>query len=58
LARNELLGTESGFFKWDGTTDDGRKARVGYYLVHFEVFDIKGNVRSFKETVVVGAKFR
>jgi len=53
-----LLGTESGYYKWDGTTDDKRKARVGYYLVHFEVFDIKGNVRSFKETVVVGAKFR
>jgi hypothetical protein len=56
LARNELLATGN-FFQWDGITDDGRKAPVGYYLVLVEVFDLSGRQQSFKESFAIGAKF-
>ncbi len=52
IANNETLGYE-GFFRWDGDRDDGGKVRLGYYLVWFEVFDLNGNVRTFRERVVV-----
>ncbi|MBK0401541.1 lamin tail domain-containing protein [Adhaeribacter sp. BT258] len=56
LARNQLLAAGN-FFQWDGTTNEGRKAPVGYYLVLIEVFDLNGRQQSFKETVAIGAKF-
>jgi hypothetical protein len=56
LARNELLAAGN-FFQWDGVTNDGRKAPVGYYLVLVELFDLNGNQQSFKETLAIGAKF-
>ncbi|HLG02966.1 MAG TPA: lamin tail domain-containing protein, partial [Bacteroidia bacterium] len=37
LIRSELLGTESGAFSWDGTMDDRSLARVGAYIIYFEV---------------------
>jgi len=56
LANNEVLGTE-GILRWDGDRDDGNKARVGYYMVWFEVFDAKGAVKTFRKRVVVAGKF-
>lgn len=56
LANNTLLGTE-GFFRWDGDRDDGSKARVGYYMVWFEVFDDSGTVRTFRKRLGVAARF-
>lgn len=56
VAQNELLGTE-GFFTWDGTDQTGRKARIGYYIVLFEIYDMEGRLRSFKETMVVATRF-
>ncbi|XOV92748.1 MAG: lamin tail domain-containing protein [Bacteroidota bacterium] len=44
----------NGFLRWDGTTDQGAIASMGYYLVVFETYDIKGNRNVLKETVVVG----
>lgn len=52
LANNETLPYE-GFFRWDGDRDDGTRARMGYYLVWFEVFDLSGSVRTFRERVIV-----
>lgn len=52
LLDNSLLGT-SGAVSWDGLFDDGSKGRVGPYIVHFEVFDLAGNVKSFKKTVTL-----
>ncbi|MCX8491602.1 MAG: lamin tail domain-containing protein [Cyclobacteriaceae bacterium] len=52
IANNETLGFE-GFFRWDGDRDDGGKARVGYYIIWVEVFDLSGNVRTFRKRVVV-----
>lgn len=53
LANNDLLGTQ-GSYSWDGTTERGDKAPMGIYIIHFEVFDLEGNVNHFKETCVLG----
>ena len=55
LANNTTLAT-SGFFRWDGDTEDGTKARVGYYVVWVEVFSASGKVETFRKRVVVAAK--
>jgi hypothetical protein len=52
IAANELLGTE-GFFRWDGDQDNGSFARVGYYVVWFEIFDARGMVKTFKRRLAV-----
>jgi hypothetical protein len=53
IASNETLGYE-GFFRWDGDRDDGGKARMGYYFVWFEVFDLSGMLKTFRKRVVIG----
>lgn len=52
LFDNELLATE-GFFRWDGDTDRGEKARTGIYILWIQLFHPDGSVREFKETCVV-----
>jgi Lamin Tail Domain/Bacterial Ig-like domain len=54
LANNSTLGTE-GFFRWDGDREDGSKARTGFYLVWFEVFDVAGTVKTFRKRVIVAS---
>ncbi len=53
LANGVTLST-TGFLRWDGSTDNGSVATMGYYLIVFEVFDPQGNREIIKETVVVG----
>jgi|APTNR8051073442_1049403.scaffolds.fasta_scaffold00001_784 hypothetical protein len=55
LANNTTLAT-SGFFRWDGDTQDGTKARVGYYVVWMEVFSASGKVETFRKRVVIASK--
>lgn len=52
LMDNQLLGTE-GAISWDGITDDASKARMGPYIVVFEVFDLEGNTELYKKTVTL-----
>ncbi|WP_436514853.1 lamin tail domain-containing protein [Ekhidna sp. To15] len=56
LAQGVLLST-SGFLRWDGDTNDGNVARMGYHLIIFEIYDSSGNSEIIKETVVVGRDF-
>ena len=56
LSRSFLLATE-GVITWDGTTDDNLKADVGIYIINIELFDPEGNVRNYRKTAVVAAKF-
>lgn len=56
LANNELLGTD-GFFRWDGDQENGSKARIGSYMVWFEVFDTTGEVKTFRKRVVIAEEF-
>jgi hypothetical protein len=55
LVRNELLAT-SGTFFWDGINDEKGKASIGIYIIFFEAFDTKGNVKKYKKSCVVGGK--
>ena len=56
IIENETLPL-SGDLKWDGTMQDGRKARIGAYLVYVEAFDMAGNVKKYRERVVVGSEW-
>jgi hypothetical protein len=56
LIKNELLSVK-GTFIWDGLTEEGAKARIGRYVLFFEIFDLEGNVKSVKKTCVLGHKF-
>ncbi|WP_373492975.1 lamin tail domain-containing protein [Aquiflexum sp.] len=56
LCQNAIWGNE-GFYIWDGTDTGGKKVRSGYYVVWVEIFDLQGNVKQIKKTVVVGTKF-
>jgi hypothetical protein len=55
LTRSELLGT-SGVFSWDGINEAREKASIGIYIIFFEAFDLKGNVKKFKKTCVLGGR--
>lgn len=57
LARNETLPT-SGFFQWDGLTDQGRKAAIGPYVFVIELFRTAGGqTHTYKQNVVLGSRF-
>jgi hypothetical protein len=56
LARNESLSAE-GILKWDGTTDELLKARIGVYVVWVELFEPQGNKSQQKLTCVLAGKF-
>lgn len=55
LVKNELLGTNGGF-SWNGIDENNQKALIGIYIIYIEIFDSKGNVKSFKKTTVLGGK--
>ena len=55
LAESLLLSTE-GTVVWNGTEDNGRLAPAGTYLVYFKVFDASGNVKIYKNTVILAKK--
>ena len=57
LANNELLASR-GNLKWDGTTGEGNKARIGIYLIWFEIFDAQGNIMAAKEPIVVAGQLK
>jgi hypothetical protein len=56
LVNNSTLGT-TGFFRWDGDTNDGNKARTGYYIVWMEVFNADGKIEAFRKRVIVASRF-
>jgi len=55
LISNQFLEVE-GFFRWNGDTDEGQKARLGIYIVWVELFDVNGNVTRCKNTCVVAGQ--
>jgi hypothetical protein len=56
LAENMLLNTE-GFFRWDGDENNGAQARIGRYMIWFEVFDDQGQIYTFRKPVAIAGKF-
>lgn len=55
LLKNQTIGTK-GTISWDGLTDKGQKAAVGIYVVLFDVLDLNGTTKRFKNTCVLAAK--
>jgi hypothetical protein len=55
IAQNQSLSMD-GFFQWDGTNISGKKVESGYFIILFDVFNLNGDVKKYKETVVVGEK--
>jgi flagellar hook assembly protein FlgD len=55
IVENAILGTE-GFFRWDGDTNEGSKARTGYYTIWFGVFNANGQLNTYRKRVVVASK--
>lgn len=53
LLLNELLGTK-GTFSWDGINENNEKSAIGIYIIYFEAFNLKGEVKKFKKTCVLG----
>jgi hypothetical protein len=53
IASNETIGVE-GSFQWDGDRNEGGVVRCGYYMVWFQVFDLGGEVKTYRKRVVVG----
>ncbi len=56
LGQNVIAGKE-GFLTWNGTTHQGSKARIGYYMVLLEIISPTGEIRYSKNKVVVGTQF-
>lgn len=56
LARNQLLATE-GRLKWDGSRDNGERARTGMYLLWIDVFTPTGERKVVKEYCVLANRF-
>ena len=56
LVNNKLIGTE-GIFTWNGHNDESEKMPRGIYIVYIELFDLEGNLKQYKETVVLGEAF-
>jgi hypothetical protein len=55
LINGELLMRE-GTFQWDGTDNQGRKPKVGIYVLKIVVFDANGNRKEFKKTCVLAGR--
>ncbi|MEB2780823.1 lamin tail domain-containing protein [Algoriphagus sp. C2-6-M1] len=55
LAQNEVLGT-SGLVTWTGTDSQGKIVRPGYYILLVELYDLSGQVRTVRKTVVIATK--
>jgi Lamin Tail Domain len=56
LIDNQALST-NGSLEWDGTDGSHNVVSVGYYIVFIELYNANGEVKSFKEKVVVGSKY-
>lgn len=55
LINNQLLGN-NGVIKWQGTTDEQVKARLGIYIVHIQLFKANGTVEEIQKTCVLAGK--
>ncbi|WP_338763273.1 lamin tail domain-containing protein [Bernardetia sp. ABR2-2B] len=57
LVQNQSVALENTFIRWDGTADDGRKVRIGHYILLLEKYNLNGDVQYLKMRVVVASRF-
>lgn len=55
LVNGELLARE-GSLQWDGTDNEGKKARIGIHILALEIFRPDGTVKRFKKTCIVAGR--
>ena len=55
LCQNQVLGTK-GLFTWNGLDESGGRVKPGYYVLLAEIYDLEGNVKVIKKTMVVAVK--
>lgn len=55
LVNSQNIANQSRFV-WNGLDENGGIIPVGIYVVFVEVFDIQGDIKRFKKTVVVASK--
>ncbi|WP_256012965.1 lamin tail domain-containing protein [Desertivirga xinjiangensis] len=55
LAKNTTLANE-GSITWDGLDEKSRCADMGIYVLCFDVFDLKGNIRKYRKSCVLATK--
>jgi len=55
IAQSALLGKE-GAWKWDGSTEQGRKARIGLYVAVLETVELGGNSKYYKLPVAIASE--
>lgn len=56
LVQNSMLGS-NGFFRWDGDTDEGGKARIGLYMIRFDLYDKAGLQESILKRVAIAGNY-
>ena len=54
LLKNELLGAVNRF-TWDGCDDRSKILPSGIYIVLTQVFDLKGNVKKYRNCIVLNS---
>ncbi len=55
LVKNMTLGT-SGAFIWDGLNDQSERVPIGIYLIHLQVFDLSGKVKTYVRPCIVATQ--
>lgn len=56
LGQNIVAG-KKGFLTWNGTTNQGGKARIGYYMIFTEIISLTGATRYSRNKVAIGTHF-
>ncbi|MDX1285531.1 MAG: lamin tail domain-containing protein, partial [Draconibacterium sp.] len=57
LAKNDIAGTD-GELIWNGEDESGTRQPLGVYVVVVELFDLNGNVKRFKDGIVLTDVFQ
>ncbi len=53
LVQNRLISTSGGSLTWDGVTDAGQKAPIGYYLITIQTYNLSGKTNVLRKKVAV-----
>ncbi len=53
IAENALIGTQ-GFYRWDGTNEDGILSPLGMYIINIELYHSDGDIIKEKKVCVLG----
>lgn len=55
LLKNQTIATQ-GVLNWDGLNDGAQKCNVGIYVIVFDVFNLNGKTKRYKQTCVLATK--